>query len=470
MKKILLIIHLIPFYLFAQGDKFTAEQEFSTQNYTKNDLYWAYNTLVSAGSNATIFANNEKEVALLEKVNQDQNINKNLVVKSIDKLTNADFDLNSLENNYVLVNVNAEIRERIKQKSYLTGLTFKVSNKSFDNLAVLKNNVEQKFLLDYLKINFENEEKTGMVSKSVYLVPFSMLYRLYKNQNNQEKSLQMRTFLTNITNETGNQAMLPALLGENLDAPIRSNLAVKNLEKGMVKVNENLYVSDIELSNEQYSAFLQDLVTNKEFDKINTCRSEKVIWRNLLNPKNQNLSDAIIFANGHPDAAAHPIQNISYEAAKTYCEWITEVYNNSNNPKKKYAKVIFRLPTASEWEKAANNSKNTSKYPWGNNITTPKGCFLQNFNLDSDLFSCPNCVGYPSKDGGFFPVRTDAYYPNPLGLYQMIGNVAEMTSEKGKAKGGSWEDEPDNCTIQSVKTYEKPSPAIGFRVFMEIIQ
>jgi hypothetical protein len=52
----------------------------------------------------------------------------------------------------------------------------------------------------------------------------------------------------------------------------------------------------------------------------------------------------------------------------------------------------------------------------------------------------------------------------------MIGNVAEMTSEKGKAKGGSWEDEPDNCTIQSVKTYEKPSPAIGFRVFMEIIQ
>jgi len=52
----------------------------------------------------------------------------------------------------------------------------------------------------------------------------------------------------------------------------------------------------------------------------------------------------------------------------------------------------------------------------------------------------------------------------------MVGNVAEMTLEKGKACGGSWNHTPEESTIRSINTYTKPDAAIGFRVFMEIIE
>ncbi len=75
-----------------------------------------------------------------------------------------------------------------------------------------------------------------------------------------------------------------------------------------------------------------------------------------------------------------------------------------------------------------------------------------------------------SNDGGFFPVKTDSYFPNDFGLYAISGNVAEMIDQPGKAKGGSWQDEPYYGQVTVVKEYTLPSPAVGFRVFMEVIE
>ena len=74
-----------------------------------------------------------------------------------------------------------------------------------------------------------------------------------------------------------------------------------------------------------------------------------------------------------------------------------------------------------------------------------------------------------SNDGGFFPVRANSYFPNKLGLYAVSGNVAEMISVPGKAKGGSWQDAPQDGQIGEIKNYTLPNPAVGFRVFMEVI-
>jgi hypothetical protein len=66
--------------------------------------------------------------------------------------------------------------------------------------------------------------------------------------------------------------------------------------------------------------------------------------------------------------------------------------------------------------------------------------------------------------------RTESYFPNDMGLFDVCGNVAEMIDEKGKACGGSWKDLPENGTIQSVKTYNGSDETVGFRVFMEVIE
>ena len=63
-----------------------------------------------------------------------------------------------------------------------------------------------------------------------------------------------------------------------------------------------------------------------------------------------------------------------------------------------------------------------------------------------------------------------SYFANDMGLYDIVGNVAEMVQEKGKAAGGSWAHLPEASTITSVSHYQKADAKVGFRIFMEVIK
>ena len=69
-----------------------------------------------------------------------------------------------------------------------------------------------------------------------------------------------------------------------------------------------------------------------------------------------------------------------------------------------------------------------------------------------------------------FSVKAESYFPNDLGMYCISGNVAEMVSTPGISKGGSWQEIPYYGQIPTVKKQEAPSPSLGFRVFMEVIE
>jgi formylglycine-generating enzyme required for sulfatase activity len=75
-----------------------------------------------------------------------------------------------------------------------------------------------------------------------------------------------------------------------------------------------------------------------------------------------------------------------------------------------------------------------------------------------------------TADGWWLMAQVNSYFPNDVGLYDVVGNVAEMTNEKGKACGGSWNHSPEESTIKSINEYKGPDSAIGFRVFMEVIE
>lgn len=377
---------------------------------------------------------------------------------------------------YVATSVPEYIRKALGDSLYLVGLAFKYSSEPFDNLAFLKNNYENKFLKDHLYIQLEPDTGSNVIANMNmhYLPAIILLRNHFQDSGEQAKASEMESMIRSIAMKAGKEDFIANYLGypSETDKNFVSAISVKKLQKGVAKIRGNLYAGTTEVTNEDYEAFLMDLVKNREFELLEKCKAPKTDWRSLLPAKYQSLPDSKVFDNGHPDDGLAPVQNISYEAAMEYCKWITKVYNNSTDKKKEYGKVEFRLPTEEEWEYAAHGGRKDAPYPYGGYyVRNEKGCFLFNSNV-SEEEPCGDCTdkakAQAHNDGGFFPLNAAAYFPNDFGLYNCSGNVAEMISVKGIAKGGSWEDLPQDATISSKKKYVEPSPAIGFRVFMEV--
>jgi formylglycine-generating enzyme len=101
----------------------------------------------------------------------------------------------------------------------------------------------------------------------------------------------------------------------------------------------------------------------------------------------------------------HPVVHVAYSDAKAYAEWAGK-----------------DLPTETEWELAARGGLDGAEFSWGGELA-PGGNHMANTWQGS--FPVEN-----SMDDGFArtsPVRF--YPPNGYGLYDMIGNVWEWTTD-----------------------------------------
>jgi formylglycine-generating enzyme required for sulfatase activity len=99
------------------------------------------------------------------------------------------------------------------------------------------------------------------------------------------------------------------------------------------------------------------------------------------------------------EKAHHPVTGISWNEAMEYAQWIGK-----------------RLPTASEWEKAARGVDGR-KYPWGN-VFNPAVCNTQERGLHSTT-----------------AVNQFPQGASPYGVMDMIGNVWEWVSDNAPSRG-----------------------------------
>ncbi len=100
----------------------------------------------------------------------------------------------------------------------------------------------------------------------------------------------------------------------------------------------------------------------------------------------------------------YPVVHIALEDALAYCKWANR-----------------RLPTEAEWESAAQGNNTNTIFTWGNDDTI----LNSNANTWQGVFPTKN----DSKDGFEFISATKSYPPNSIGLYDMLGNVWELTSD-----------------------------------------
>ena len=234
----------------------------------------------------------------------------------------------------------------------------------------------------------------------------------------------------------------------------------KNLQKNLAEINDTLYASKYEVTNGEYNAFLKSLEESSREKDFATAAIESGQWAKYA----EEYVETYHLSKHY---ASYPVVNISYEGAVRYCKWLTEQYNSGK--KRKFEKVIFRLPTEKEWVVAARAGHSDAIYPWnGSEMRNKKGQLLCNFTN-----TAKKADPAKSTDNGDMIAPSNSYWPNDFGIYNMSGNVAEMLSEKGHTKGGSWSNPKEYVKIDSPDPYEgfdTPMPTIGFRYFMEVVE
>ena len=113
-------------------------------------------------------------------------------------------------------------------------------------------------------------------------------------------------------------------------------------------------------------------------------------WRHPFGPNSdlQNKDD-------------HPVIHIAYEDAEAYAQWANR-----------------QLPTEAQWEYAARGGNSTWTYTWGEQYSA------QQANTWQGMFPFFNT----KQDGYLGTAPIMSFPPNNYGLYDMTGNVWELTS------------------------------------------
>ncbi|WP_299012367.1 formylglycine-generating enzyme family protein [uncultured Polaribacter sp.] len=122
----------------------------------------------------------------------------------------------------------------------------------------------------------------------------------------------------------------------------------------------------------------------------------------------------------------YPVVHVGLEDALAYCKWANR-----------------RLPTEAEWESAAQGSNTDNKYVWGNNLAE----LNKNANTWQGTFPTENI----SEDNFEYISPIKSYPENNIGIYDMAGNVWEITTD--------FFDPTYYKTLDVNKTYTNPKGA-----------
>ena len=514
--------HMITYYeMLRDKDKvsFFANKWFASNDISPNILAWNYNMLISAEKGSILITLGDNDTYPAMVLQQVMGINKDVALMNLSligskpyqdryfseldiplmKKTPKDFeDFNAYQIalcRHIFENSGREVYFAPSMPHFLynafiddfynVGLAFKMCKQKFDNIAVTKKNYEKLYLTDYLKIHLSDDLSASVSDQmnASYLVPLLTLHNHY--EESEDARLEEVDRLIEMIAEKSDKTDEVAKLLNQFPNPVVSKV-IKDpriLMQNMSKVNEKFYVRSYEEDNELYNQFLLDLLKQRRFEDLNVARFHEVDWMALAPEDKADLTFDKAFEHGKPEEDALPVCNVTYEAAELYCQWLTDVYNNLDHRKKKFQQVRFRLPTEKEWEHFASQGKGVKNYnyPWGPYIRNSRGCFLANLKVSHHDPMPPSPDGkshceivekevYTDHDGGLFTVPVTSYSPNDFGIYNVVGNVAEMVAEKGVTKGGSWNTPTAEGILSKRSTFQGASPEVGFRVVMEVIE
>jgi formylglycine-generating enzyme required for sulfatase activity len=197
----------------------------------------------------------------------------------------------------------------------------------------------------------------------------------------------------------------------------------------IVQVTSPFAIGETEITLGYYRQFVEATGYRPTAGSGSPCLRPDEEWQQLVEDWSLSWESP-----GYAVTGRHPVTCVSWIDARAYARWLSEQTGHR-----------YRLPTELEWEYAARAGTSSSRF-WGDD---PKaGC------RNANTADCDDNYTYVAP-AGTFP-------PNPFGLRDMLGNLAEWTcSEYGKGyrgaetecsdetaagprvfRGGSWLDAP----------------------------
>jgi|CryBogDrversion2_1035201.scaffolds.fasta_scaffold02189_4 hypothetical protein len=193
---------------------------FDSNDQSPNLLNYNYNVLLSLDDNGIIITNGDNDTYPLLILQYALGIKKNVVVVNINLITVDGYRKKLFEENNIPVDDFKALEQPSQDKIiqhlisrsgrpvyfantlhtgyykafekdlYIVGLAFKYSTKSFDNIAVIRNNFERNYLTDYLKMNFEYDISGSIIDRmNMGYLPFLIkLYEHYTLAGESEKA------------------------------------------------------------------------------------------------------------------------------------------------------------------------------------------------------------------------------------------------------------------------------------------
>jgi formylglycine-generating enzyme required for sulfatase activity len=183
----------------------------------------------------------------------------------------------------------------------------------------------------------------------------------------------------------------------------------------LVRISRSFYLSSAETTVAQFAAFAEETgyLTEAErdlgggfgidFRSGTVMQMAGLTWRDPGFPGMKQTGD-------------HPVLLVSWRDAEAFCRWLSAKEGRT-----------YRLPTEAEWEYAARAG---SESPYWSGATSASLKGVANV-ADAELRRVmPTASGTISWSDGFaFTAPVGSFAPNPLGLYDVHGNVWEWTRD-----------------------------------------
>lgn len=223
--------------LYIKEDNEQKAKEFATKffkkdKYSRGLVNWSYNQLMSVADDGVLLTTGDNDTFFGWMVQYHHGVKPNVILASSWLITLNDFQealfkkldipafskdaddfANRNEHRLAVVDhlvkysdrpiymgAGFEHEKRYQEKLYQVGLAYRYSEEHFDNFAILRNNIENNFLIDYLRQEMQPDFGNSVVHQmnQFYVSPFLMLYSHYKYSGDSDKANRLKDVIRKV--------------------------------------------------------------------------------------------------------------------------------------------------------------------------------------------------------------------------------------------------------------------------------